>query len=804
MWHRFLAWYFDLSPASVGEGISWRLDAGPSVGANASFSTFAMLAGLIVAVTILVSWREAATTGWRRQACLIGLRLAVATVLLAMLARVSLRIDRVELPAVAVLVDTSASMSLSDQYLDRRHAAAARQVSRESGARSPSRLETTRTILTRRDGEWWRRLSKTHRVRLYHFDEHLRIDRPPEEDSGPAEPEETFRAIREWEAEGAPTAPGTALTELLEQSRGDNLAAVVLFTDGVASAGEGTRLSRAAPRAREVGVPLYPIAVGSRDPVRDLELFDLLGEEVVLLGDPVTLTLQVRHSGYSGRTVQLEVAAEGRPAPLAVREVELGADGAAEEIELTVDLTDEGEHLLEVRARPLPNEADAANNIVRHGVEVRSERLKILLVEGYPRWEYRVLKPALERDDAFELDTFLQSVDLDYVAEDETALRGFPLTQHDLNRYDVIVWGDVDLTALPHDVPQQLRRFVSEFRGGLILIAGERDNPLQYGGTDLEVLLPVSLLEAQAVAVGIDPAPARLRVTRTPEGAARRFMRLEDDPQEDQAAWQSLPEETDWFVHTPQVKPGGIVLAKGPLSNAGSTTAPLTVHHRLGRGQVLYHGFDSTWTWRKGVEDRYFGRYWSQAIRALAADRLRQDASGRRLASDRTFYEPGDNVRLKLQSPLRENESSPDTVDVIIESTTGEPWEATLEPQSTQPGVWVGVIRDLPTGRYGARLAGTGPDAAAVSCTFEVRSPDRELRDRKADLADLEQAARMSHGKFHTFADADGVPSAIPRGRTTRRTQSEPIPLWNRWEAISLVVLLLSAEWLLRRRSRLV
>ena len=47
------------------------------------------------------------------------------------------------------------------------------------------------------------------------------------------------------------------------------------------------------------------------------------------------------------------------------------------------------------------------NNEISAPISVRKEQLKVLVVESYPRWEYRYLRNALERDPGVELTCLL-------------------------------------------------------------------------------------------------------------------------------------------------------------------------------------------------------------------------------------------------------------------------------------------------------------------------------------------------------------------------------------------------------------
>src|SRR5690606_20319758 len=114
------------------------------------------------------------------------------------------------------------------------------------------------------------------------------------------------------------------------------------------------------------------------------------------------------------------------------------------------------------------------------------EQIKVLLVQGYPNYEFRYLKHMLERDSTIELKTVLQEADLEYAELDSTALRVFPVRREELYEFDVVIFGDVNPTYLSTNVMANLHDFVEEKGGGVAFIAGPRFMPLSYGGTPVE------------------------------------------------------------------------------------------------------------------------------------------------------------------------------------------------------------------------------------------------------------------------------------------------------------------------------
>ena len=79
----------------------------------------ALLAGAILLTAVLFVYRrDAARLPGRTRWGLIGIRLCTLALVLLFLTRAAILIQRTGLPAVAILVDTSASMGLEDHYTD--------------------------------------------------------------------------------------------------------------------------------------------------------------------------------------------------------------------------------------------------------------------------------------------------------------------------------------------------------------------------------------------------------------------------------------------------------------------------------------------------------------------------------------------------------------------------------------------------------------------------------------------------------------------------------------------------------------
>src|SRR4029450_5148153 len=82
------------------------------------------------------------------------------------------------------------------------------------------------------------------------------------------------------------------------------------------------------------------------------------------------------------------------------------------------------------------------NNSIEAPLAIRKEQLHVLVIETFPRWEYRYLRNALERDPGVEVNCVLFHPDLGKPGEGRGYLPAVPKVE-DLAKFDVVFLGDV-------------------------------------------------------------------------------------------------------------------------------------------------------------------------------------------------------------------------------------------------------------------------------------------------------------------------------------------------------------------------
>ncbi len=347
---------------------------------------------------------------------------------------------------------------------------------------------------------------------------------------------------------------------------------------------------------------------------------DVAGEQ---LGQPVRL--EGRSEATGSRDWRVEVEAVGTGGTQGAESSRATAGEAAEpDAEAAPDREPRGPR----------GELNVANNVAGVVVEMIDRPIRVLYVEGAPRWEYRYLKNMLIREASIDSSVWLLSADRGFAQEGDTPITRLPATPEEWRRYDVVIVGDVPAEIFGPEQRQQLHDLVAQRGAGVMWLGGPGAMPAGYGGTMLADLLPMREVEAVSV---VPAATLRVRPTEVAEGlsvlrlagtAQGRDRRAEGARSADgvPAPWGELA-GLRWVQDVGAMKPSVEVLAVGEASTtvaAGQPEGsgerggvPVVMRLRFGAGQSVYVATDETWRWRYGRGEVYFERFWVSLVRML-------------------------------------------------------------------------------------------------------------------------------------------------------------------------------------------
>lgn len=802
---RYLAIQMGASPAAAGEELT------PMLRFERPWSQGLLLLMLLIGTFLIVRLYLSERGGSLfYRLGLAAIRISLLLITMFLIAEAVLVVERVDLPYLVIMADDSASMAREDQYADTEIGERVRELAAMTEQPDASRFSLVRSWLSRDDSSMLKSLQQQHRVRLYLLGGSARnlasIDDPEEIDTA-------LSAIDEVQPIGEQSLLGTGVRQVLTELRGAPPTAIIILTDGQTTRGES--LSDVAPLAARKGVPLFPIGVGDDTPPRDIAISDLVVDDVVFVGDAVRFEAKLSSRGFEGRSITVRLleappdsgySALDQGVEVASMQVEAPIDGQAIPFELVYRPEGTGRFDFIVVAETQPREDRVENNRLRRTIAVREDKIKVLLVDGQPRYEYRYLKTFLERrPESIELQVVLQTADPEYSAQDIVALPNFPTaTDGDdgLFGYDVVILGDADPLYFSASQLQSLSDFVTQEGGGLVFASGEFFNPVSYQGTPLETVVPVQLTGARNPIQGGDSIQP-FRMNLTAEGRGNPIFRLTDEEAGSLETWENLPLHY-WFLEAPRKQPAAFVLAEHPTAVGADGPVPLVAYQFVGAGKSLYLGVDDTWRWRIGTADRYFGRFWVQMLRFMARSRLSKDRPAE-LVTDRSIYQFDQPVLVRARFLSTGLAPKSGEVAVEIERSGRSPERLVLRSTGNSADSFEAILANPTPGDYRVRLLPPPVlEGEIPAADFRIEPPADERDKVQLNRAELVRAASLSGGEYRSILEAENLVDDLPPAQKIPLDTDPPIPLWNDWRLMSLFLGLLTTEWVLRKRKQMI
>ena len=707
----------------------------------------------------------------------------------------------------------------------------------------PTRVALVLELLKKNDNQLLRQLAQRCRVRVMTFAGQVKARamiasaREKTEQGTAAAGGQAMTApgdaIGAIEPTGASTNLAKAIREALKSVQNNPLAGIVIITDGQNT--EGDDPLAAADKAAAARVPVFTIGVGDPSEPRLLIVKGpILGRDTVWVGDPALIQAAISASGLGDlsltvrlleRPVSEDGADTGEARPVAEQRVDLSAGKKEVLIAFRYTPTRAGRFKYSVRAEP----ASGGDVKTRYDPDVlvtaSDQKAHVLLVAGTPTWEYQLVRALLARDKTIDLSCWLQSMDLDVRQEGNTAIDHLPEKLEELVKYDVVVLFDPN--ARPDYNPteigpawiEMLKKYLSEHSGGLLYMAGSAYSTrfLSDGqSSGIRAVLPVSFDEnlSMGEAAGrITSFDREMRLELTDEGRDHAILRFDPDVQVNQGKWNGMP-GVYWTFPSRGPKPAARVLLEvhGSDPTFDDKPRPLLVVGQYGAGRTVYMGFDGSWRWRRmGKDSEYFDRFWIQMVRFLIeGKRLGGQKRGIPLL-DRNTYDLGQSipVKFKLFDPSFQPLTQP-TVTAVIKSGAGlPPREVELRAIDGAPGQYQGVLDSLALGDHeiAINLPGGRPgDIETVRAGLTIVLPQVEFARTPLDrfaLTNLSKHGAEPGRYFDLDEAAAALPALVPDLHETTVVRFPPRTLWDTKFLLLLLVALLSAEWAIRKRHKL-
>ena len=719
---------------------------------------------------------------------------------------------------VLLVADTSASLQIED------------------GPQAAPRWQQFQPLLADAQQPWQVRLGQDFRLRRYSV-------------SAAANAVQTFESLA-WE--GDRSALSRSLTSLRERYREHPVAAVLLFTDGLAT----DEFNPDDPLWKE-GPPIFPVLPRTEGEVRDVSIASTAVSQSSFEDAPVTIQadvvatpnvterLVVRLLDGEWKVVEeqsLPAAEAGRPTafrfqtrptqPLSFYQLQARLESD------TNAFADE----------PQSSEATLANNARAVAVERDSGPYRVLYVAGRPNWEFKFLRRALAEDTDVQLvglvrmarreakfdflgregessnplfrgfrkdgdeetESYDEAVLIALGVKDERELTAavggttksrFPRTAEELFQYHAVMLDDIEAEFFSHDEQALLERFVALRGGGLLMLGGP--GSFHHGNwqkTVVKDVLPVycdrqpAPLEANPLT---DP-PREFHMQLTRDGWLQPWVRLRTTEAEERDRLGAM----SGFQVISQVngiKPAAQVLARVIDASGESQPALVAQSYGDGRGAALLIGDMWRWSLKRepGTEDD-LSKAWRQTVRWLVTD------VPQRIEPSLDWTTAGDAEAVSLRVRVRDPEYASQenaAVQASVSIPGGESLVLQCEPSLEEPGLFETTYVPRASGGYTAKFSVTDADGkhlgdASLGWTHQPRA--EEFRRIDVPREAMERLATATGGEVLAPEELLKFAESLPE-RDVPVKEASTTPLWHSPWTLAVILALLAGEWGLRR-----
>ncbi|MDC0143702.1 hypothetical protein OAK45_04120 [Verrucomicrobia bacterium] len=718
---------------------------------------------LVMAVTVWVSWSNWHRRGSKGVAALETLRVVIMALILFTLCRPEfISVTQTEdQPEVVILKDVSSSMTTRDVKLGQHD------------------------VITRE--EWLAEQIKTNFWRTLEGKAIVHV-----QDFGMS----ATNAVTGI-ADGTDVANALNLTRTRWNQK--NLKAIFMLGDGDWNFGDPPQQAAMRLGAKDPPVPVYTLAVGSDRAQKDLVLESVNPPTFGLLGGQISIPFRVRSHLPVAVKTQVRLTSSRGAAVSIAKQITVPAFGQVHD-SLVWAPHDLGDYTLTltlpVWQSGLEKELLEDNNRQTFHLSVRTEKLNVLVVESYPRWEYRYLRNALTRDPGVELSVLLLHPELGPGTGDDYIGR-FPDTREQLSRFDVVFLGDVGLgeKELTKEQCELLRGLVEQQGSGLVFLPGQRGRHHSLIDQPIGELMPVTLSPTNKEGYYI-PSESHFKLTSTGRGHFLTMLKADEGLNE--AIWKTLP-GFFWCAPVERSRPGSTVLATHSTKRNQYGYLPLLVTRPSPSlaGEVLFMGTDAAWRWRRGVEDLYHYRFWGQVVRWMAHKRKMAQGQGMRLTFSPENPKVGDEMFLQATmldlsggttaSDLRARIAAPDGSTSDLEFTAIEGGWGVFKTKMTVPQ----------GGTYSLELYNPS-GSQKLNAEIIVDKPTLEKIGQPANAKVFSEISQRTGGQSGGIADLQKLISQISVVAENEE-KTHIYPLWSKpwWGGIML--LLLVVYWVSRK-----
>jgi hypothetical protein len=589
------------------------------------------------------------------------------------------------------------------------------------------------------------------------------------------------------------------LRELAERPR---VQRVILLTDGRDVETQDFSLTGEALKSR--GVALDIGLYGTEKPSVDSRLAAQPERTVIRLGESLVIRGSLQDAAGSDSR-NLKLLENGKP----VRTVTVPRESYGW-FEVIYRPEKAGRHRYTLSMET--EDAYRGNDACSFFVDVRDEKINVLMIEGLPRYEFKLLKIVLETD------PLVYPVCVSHLPGGGVYVQGGALHDEagvgviqsatELFKYDLVILRDVPRTLFrigsdTNEISMKLlASFVEKRGGGLVTLGGQ--SVYRAGGyqdSPLAEILPFDLSDSFSKKPQF---PGRFPVRVVNEQYDHPLLRLLPDATANKELWDKLP-MLDGCNNVGAVKPMGkpllsrLTAIQTPSGGMETREVPVLAIQDLGGGKILSASVDTFWRWQlqPNIEPPPLETLMANIVRYLAPEPGLRAGNVNVVIADPA---PVLGQTVVLSTLLRDKNYDPVRLaDLKVVVTKPDGQILTIYPCDLpdRPGYYeYRFLADQPGDWSAVALLGKDRQTAQ----FVVREQDDEFAELAVGREAMRALAAAAGGSVIETVSAWAKRADVS---PVKEPASRDLEVWNSPAILVLFILLVCADCFVRKRQGL-
>lgn len=567
----------------------------------------------------------------------------------------------------------------------------------------------------------------------------------------------------------------TNIEKVFEFISGQNssTASLTIISDGILNNG-GTPLYA----AEQGGFPVYTTGIGDTSAIKDVSISKVAYNAITYVDNSSPVIVSIKNTGFAGKKITVELFEENRS--IGIKTLELSKSGL-DKTEFYYTPAKSGTKRLFVTTSVLPEEENKENNKNVFFIEVRDNKLNLLIISGSPSSDLSFVKNAVASDKNYDVTLFTR-INNDKVIGGEN-LAG------KLDSADVIFFIGYPHRNSPESEIKMINQTVAKNKTPVMFLLSTATDIAKL--KTLEKLLPVSISSVKSGFTQVQP-----------EIIAPQSSLLGNNASDPVIAWNNLPP-----VHktnsTFTQKPGAAIISKIKIKGIPDEGILIASEDIPGKRSIIVTASE-IWRWkllRTRENDEILDSFINNSLKWLT---IPEDKKQVTIKTVKKVFSAGETVDISAQ--VYDEAFNPVNNAEIKVEVTGNQDNLVTTLSATQNGLYSGEINVTRPGYYNFSGTATraGQSLGKDNGSFSIGEVNAEKETTVMNVNFLRRLSIISGGKYIPAENINELMQEIKLSNSGMRifsTGTIELKLWSEEWLLYILIILFTIEWFFRKRN---